>query len=53
MVNGDLLGPAFQDVFGDPVTVVGADPGLVGALRLSERVLDAFAGILPVVPGRA
>jgi hypothetical protein len=53
MVNGNLVGPASQDVFADPVPIIGADPGLVSALRLPDRVLDPFAGILPVMPGRA
>lgn len=53
MVHGDLIGPASQNVLRYPVTVPGADPRFIGPLRLAERVLDAFAGVLPVMPGRA
>jgi hypothetical protein len=52
MVNRDLLGPAVQNVLCDPVAVRRADPRFIGPFGLSERVLDAFAGVLPVMPGR-
>ena len=52
MVNRDLLGPALQNVLCDPVAVRRADPRFIGPLGLSERVLHAFAGVLPVMPGR-
>lgn len=51
MIHGVVLLPAGQDELKNPVLMDGADPAFIGPVPLVDGVLDAWAGIEPVVPG--